>query len=207
MRNSFVKWFLYNFILLILVAGIYIIVTNRIDPAETMHELAGRIANLVIPGIGTYIIARLVVDTWGKKLTFLVAPTAAFFYTYVLILIVNRKDQLELPTEFLFTLTVSVSLVYGLVIAAVKFRNEPSILSSWQLLQSYSSTIGIGSVVAYGALRITDDFIRHISLGFEQLPFLVFGIPVILMAQLELTRREIQRPYSSLDSNDPAASN
>ena len=204
MRNSFVKWMVYNFIPLILCAVVYIIISSRINPAETMHELAGRIANFVLPGIGMYIISQLVIDAWGKESVLLVAPTTLFFYIYVFILIVNRKDQLDLSLDFLFTLTVGGGLLYGLLIAGVKFRNAPSVFKSWQLFQGFLATIGIGSIIGYGALRITDDFIRHISIEFEQWPFFIFGIPVIFMAQLELINREIRHPYNSQGIDDPA---
>ena len=205
MRNSLVNWATYNLIPLVIVSAAYIIIIDRANPADTMHVLAGRIASFVIPGIGTYIIARLVINAWGKRSALLVTPTALFFYIYVFILIVNRKDQLDLPSDFLFTLTVGGGLLYGLFIAGVKFMSAPSVFKSWQLFQSFLSTIGIGSIIGYGALRITDDFIRHISLDFDQWPFLIIGIPVIFMAQIELTHREIRRPYDSQDINDPAA--
>ena len=196
MRNPFVREITQYLGPLALCGAAYIIIINYIDPSATTLDLVGRIANIALPGFGMYVITRLVIGSWGKTFMLLVTPTALMFYTFVFILIVNRKDQLDLPGDLLFSLTVGVGLMYGLLVAAVKFKDAPSVFRSWQLFQRFISTIGIGSIIGYGALRITDDFIRHVSLGFEQLPFLLIGIPVIFAAQLELTYREIQRPYT-----------
>ena len=195
MRKPRLVQFLLEFLSMFLVGLASIAVMNRIRPPESIDAALGRIVIIATSCRSTFIIMRLIRDAWGRRFVFLATPIVPFFYTYILLLVYRRIDNLELPSDLLFTMLIVASLIYGLFAAAVKFRDAPSILGSRDLILSYMSTIGIASVIAYGALRIAGDLVQHMSLGFAQLPYFIVGTPVILLAQFELTRREIKRPY------------
>lgn len=139
------------------------------------------------------IIAQLVLVPLRRRFgaSFVVAttPLLIIYYFYALVLVFNRTGWSSVPDEYLFGISLFMSLGYGAMVASAKYRN-PMIT---EIGRGFIATFSLMTGLALGTVQAIVSIVSQISIdsASDLLGFL--AIPALLYAFYELTRREVAR--------------
>ena len=160
-----------------------------ISPPDSLENIVARLISITFAIVLTRFVTVPIRNNFGRKYVLLVTPPLLMFLMYALILVYMRIGWVDLPDEHLFGLSLVISLIYGSVVAAVKYRD----LALSRVAGRYVATFSIAVALAFGTLQVMGNTVAQISVDSPAGPFGFVTIPALLYALYELTKREFAR--------------
>ena len=160
-----------------------------LSPPDSLENIVARLISIAFAMLLTRFVTVPIRKYFGRKYVLLVTPPLLMFLTYALILVYMRLGWVNLPDEYLFGLSLVISLVYGMVVAAVKFRD----MDIKRVVSRFMATLSISVALAFGTLQVMGNTVAQISIDSPAGPFGFVTVPALLYALYELTKREFAR--------------
>lgn len=168
------------------VAPLVYIGMHLISPPDTLENTVARLISIAFAVILTRFVTVPIRNNFGRKYVLLITPPLLMFLTYALMLVYIRIGWMKVPDEHMFGLSLVISLLYGMVVAAVKFRD----LDFTQVARQILATFSIAVALAFGTLQVMGNTVAQISIDLPSGPFGFVTIPALFYALFVLTKRE-----------------
>ena len=108
---------------------------------------------------------------------------------YASILVAGFLGGADFERGFLFQMAIGVALISGMFVGLVKHGEAKTLREHYTFL----STSSIIAVLVFGTLRGLDEIVVMSATDSDK-SFYVLSVPLLLLALVELTRREFNRP-------------
>ena len=162
------------------------------SPPESVTAGVVRAAGILLGQIGggisaATVKARFAPTNRAEGIVLAIALHSMFtiFCVYASILVAGFFGWVDFERGVLFSLEIGTALSSGLMVGFVKHWKAKT--------YTFLSTISIIAVLVFGTLRGIDEIVV-LSATHSDKSFYVLSVPILLLALVELTRREFNRP-------------
>ena len=125
----------------------------------------------------------------GFVLSIFSIPVTTSIYFYAYILVTDFLGWEDFERNFLFQMAFGIAIISGLFLSLAKHGEAKTLREHYKFL----STSCIIGVLVFGALRVFEEMVVMSATESDKSLYVVF-VPVVLVALVELTRREFNRP-------------